>query len=58
MAYMKTPREYQLEQETQRLAKESKVVKQHLALEKRLERLEDLVARVCDVLVRTSLVPR
>lgn len=55
---MKTPREYQLEQETQRLAKESKAVRQHLALEKRLERLEDLLARVCDVLVKTSLVPR
>ena len=54
---MKTPKEYQLEQQVQRLARESKV-KQNAPLEKRLERIEDFVASICDVLLRISLVPR
>lgn len=55
---MKTQKEYQLEQEVQRLARESKAVKRNTTLEQRMERYEKLVASICDVLLKTSLVPR
>ena len=55
---MKTSKEHQLEQKVQKLARESKIVKQQMPLENRLERLEDLVTSICDVLLKTSLVPR
>ena len=55
---MKSQKESQLEQEVQKLAKESKVVKQRMSLEMRLERIEDLVTSICNVLLKTSLVPR
>lgn len=55
---MKTQKEYQLEQDLQKVARESKIVKRNLTLEQRMERHEKLVAGICDVLLRMSLVPR
>lgn len=55
---MKTPKEQQFEQKVQKLARESKILKQQMPLESRIERLEDLVTNICDVLLKISLVPR
>jgi hypothetical protein len=55
---MKTQKEYQLEQDIQKLARESKTVKRNMPVEQRMERHEKLVASICDVLLKISLVPR
>lgn len=55
---MKTAKELQLERDVEKLARDSKTMKLHLPLEKRLDRVEQLVADTCDVLLRTSLAPR
>jgi len=55
---MMTPKEYQLDQQVQKLARESKVLKKQIPMENRLERVEDLVTNICGVLLKISLVPR
>lgn len=55
---MKTPKQFQLDREVEKLARDSKTMKQHLPLEKRLDRVEQLVADTCDVLLKISLAPR
>lgn len=55
---MKSQKDYQLEKEVQKLARDSKAVKRPMPLEQRLERFEGFVTEICDVLLKMSLVPR
>lgn len=55
---MKTQKEFQLEQDVQKLSRESKTLKRNSPLEQQVERHEKLIASICEVLVKTSLVPR
>lgn len=55
---MTTQKENQLQRQVQDLAKHSKVAKRLMPFEKRVERVEDLLTGILEVLLKTLLVPR